>query len=308
MQANAIGWAATLTIAGLAVGDAACAESTSVPADSARAYGPAVVGNDGTVEVWRLPALAKEDTFGVKLRYELREITIEGDRVTLREILRRAQEGEKRRRHRVEDVQYTQNVRAVVIGSRTGDQRRRIFEERSRIYLRPPNQQVTVSLGNREYGDQDETENIDVEATHELYDALDFVQAPFYLEDIDAYRYEIADRQVFPDRVVYAVAFEPRSEFAVEPSGTFWIDAAEFVVVHEEMEFKNNPAPLFIRSIDKLVREHRMIDGHLVPTRIQARVDLRMSWALGFKAVEVEATYTDFEFNVGLDDAIFDPQ
>jgi len=284
----------------------ATSEATPDTLDSP--YGPAAYGADGQVEIWRLPALAREDTFGVRLRYELREIEIQGERVTLREILQRAQEGERARRESVEDLTYTQQVRVSALGGRFGDDdRTRIFEEIERVYFKQPDRHLRVHLAEREYGDQEEEEKIEVRARVrvDVGDALDFAQAPFYLEDIDSYRYTIHDRQIFPDRVVYAVRFEPRSDFDVEPTGIFWIDAADFVVVHEEMGFEKNPAPLFLKSLDNIVRERRRVDGHWVVTRIQVMCEFRLTMLLGVKQVEAEITFSNFEFNTGLDDAIF---
>ncbi|HWN80560.1 MAG TPA: hypothetical protein VNM87_00550, partial [Candidatus Udaeobacter sp.] len=161
--------------------------------------------------------------------------------------------------------------------------------------------------GERKYGDQDSTESITPRAQVgvDVDDALDFAQGPFYLEHIDDYRYEILDRRLYPDRIVYAVKFEPRSEFDTFPiAGTFWIDTAEFVVVHEEMKLDSNPAPLLLKSIDHIVRERRRVDGRWVITRLQVVADMRSALMIGFHRAEVEATYTDFAFNAGVPDSV----
>jgi hypothetical protein len=166
-----------------------------------------------------------------------------------------------------------------------------------------------VKLGERKYGDQDSTESI-VPRTQvgiEVDDALDFAQGPFYLEQIDDYRYEIIDRRLYPDRIIYAVEFEPRSDF--EPlsiAGTFWIDTADFVVVHEEMKFNRNPAPLLLKSVDHIVRERRRVDGRWVITRLQVVAEMRSALMIGFGRVEVEANYDAFAFNAGLSDSLFE--
>jgi hypothetical protein len=271
-------------------------------------YAP-VPGPGGEVEIWRMPALASEDTFGVRLRYEAREIEVQGTRVSLREILEKAKAGERRRREAVADVSYTEDMRAAAIGARFGDpDRRRFFEQRSRIYFKHPHHELRIALAEREYGDQKEREETRRRArvSVEVNDALDFASAPFYLEDIDSYTYAIRERKIFPDRVLYAVAFHPRSEFDVLPSGTFWIDTAEYVVVHEELGFDRNPAPLLFKSLDHIVRERRRIDGHWVVTRLQLVVELRSALLIGFRRAELEVTYSDFAFNSGLNDAIFE--
>lgn len=299
----------------LAAGAAAAAAASS-SADSAHArpdsvaspYGPAGYDASGRVEIWRLPVLAREDTFGVHLRYALREIEIRAEILSLKEILHRAQEGERRRREAVRDLAYTRNTRVSVFGGRRpGAQQVRIFEERERIYFKRPDRRLEVHLADRKYGDQDQQEELKPRAqvAIEVRDALDFAQAPFYLEDIDAYRYRIEDREVFPDRVVYAVGFTPRSDFDIEPTGTFWIDAADFVVIYEEMRFEHNPAPLVVKSIDHIVREREQVDGHWVVTRLQGRAELRLSFLTGFRKIEFEARFSDFQFNTGLPDSIF---
>lgn len=280
--------------------------TTSIPLSREPIY-----GEDGEIEIWRLPALAEEDTFGIQVRYELRTIEIEARRLGLRDILRRAQDGERRRREAVQDLAYTEQARVTLIGGRTASSdRRRFLEQRSRIYWKRPDRELRVELARREYGDQDERDEplLNTRVSVRAHDALDFAQAPFYLEDLDSYRYEIRDRRLFPDRVVYEVAFEPRSDFDVLPHGTFWIDAADFVVVHEEMAFKRNPAPLFLKSVDRIVRERRRIGEHWVVTRLQAVAEMRLSFAFGFRTAEIELVYSDFAFNTGLDDSMFEGQ
>jgi hypothetical protein len=270
-------------------------------------YGPAVTDEQGKVEVWRLPALAKEDTFGVRLRYELREVEIEAERLDLKEIIRLAQQGEQRRRESVEDLTYTEQARVSVLGGRWKSDKVRVFEERARVYYKRPDKQMRIQIAEREYGDQDEKEEakMDKSVQVEVHDALDFAQAPFYLDDIEAYRYEIHDRQIFPDRAIYAVKFEPRSDFDVAPTGVFWLDAADFVVIHEEMWFERNPAPLFLKSVDSIVRERQQVDGHWVVSRMQAKAEIRGALVWGFKKVEFEMFFTEFDFNSGLPDSIF---
>jgi hypothetical protein len=290
----------------VAIGTAA---DEPAPADSVRSpYGPVVTDERGKVEVWRLPALAKEDTFGVRLRYELREIEIEAERLSIKEILRLAQEGERRRRESIRDLSYTEDLRAWALGGRWGnDDKTRIFEQRSRVYIKPPDRELHVKLAEREYGDQDREEDATPEARVSvgMNDLLDLAEAPWYLQDIDSYRYKIHDRQIFPDRALYAIAFEPHSAFDMEPTGIFWIDAGEFVVVHEEVWFERNPAPLFLKSIDNIVRERHKLDGHWMVTRFQAAVELRGAVLFGFKKAEFEMVLSDFAFNTGLPDSLF---
>ncbi|MGD8394105.1 MAG: hypothetical protein PVF43_01385 [Candidatus Eiseniibacteriota bacterium] len=270
-------------------------------------YGPAGYDASGEVEIWRMPALAREDTFGVRLRYEYRTIEIEADRLSLREILERAREGERRRREAVDDASYTENVRVSAIGSRIGRERNRIFEERTRVYYKAPDRHLRIRIAERAYGDQDEEEETESRSSVRVSvdDILDLASAPFYLENIDSYRYAIRDRQVFPDRVVYAVDFEPRSEFDVEPSGTFWIDAAEFVIIHEEMRFERNPAPLILKSLGNFTRERRRVDGRWMVTRAYAEAELRGTLLHGIRKIEFELRLSDFAFNTGLPDSLF---
>jgi hypothetical protein len=303
-RAVALGLTAALCVSLLSLLPALAGEPS--PTDEPRTP---IYGEDGEIEIWRLPALAVEDTFGVRLRYELRTVEIQAKRLTLRDILKRAQDGEQRRREAVEDLTYTEQGRIALIGGRVRfSDRRRFLEERSRVYWKRPDRNLRVQLARREYGDQDESDEAEVKARVEIHahDALDFAQAPFYLEDLDSYRYAIRDRRLFPDRVVYEVAFEPRSEFDVLPHGTFWLDAADFVVVHEEMSFKRNPVPLLLRSVDQIVRERRRIEGHWVVTRLQVVAEMRLTLILGFRRAEFELLFSDFAFNTGLDDSIFE--
>jgi hypothetical protein len=260
------------------------------------------------VEIWRVPALATEDTFGVLVKYEMRTIEVQAKRLSLRDILERAREGERRRREAVEDLAYTERIRVTLLGGRGGaSDRRRFFEHAARVYWKRPGKHLRVELGEREYGDQDVKEKLQArsEVQVEMFDVLDFAQGPFYLENLDEYRYELKDRRLFPDRVLYAVDFTPRSDFDPLPGGVFWIDTADFVIVHEDMEFERNPLPIFFESIDHIVRERKQIDGRWVVNRLQMVAEMRAAFIVGFDRVELEATFSDFAFNTQLPDSLF---
>ncbi len=260
------------------------------------------------VEIWRVPALATEDTFGVRVKYEMRTIEVQAKRLSLRDILERAREGERRRREAVEDLSYTERVRVTLLGGRGGaSDRRRFFEHAAQVYWKRPGKHLRVELGEREYGDQEVKETLEArsEVQMEMFDALDFAQGPFYLEELDNYRYELKDRRLFPDRVLYAVDFTPRSDFDPLPGGVFWIDTADFVIVHEDMEFERNPFPLFLKSIDHIVRERKRIDDRWVVNRLQMVAEMRAAFIVGFDRIEVEATFSDFAFNTQLPDSLF---
>jgi hypothetical protein len=277
--------------------------------DSARSGYTPIYGRDGEVEIWRVPTLAAEDTFGVRVKYETRTIEVQAKRLTLRDILERAREGERKRREAVTDLAYTERVRVTLLGGRTSKDKRRFFETAARVYWKPPDRNLRIDLGERQYGDQDLKESVAPEGQVqvEVSDALDFAQGPFYLEHIDDFRYSISDRRLFPDRIIYAVEFEPRSDFdPLSIAGTFWIDTADFVVVHEEMKFERNPVPLMLKSIDHIVRERQRVDGRWVITRLQLVADMRSALVIGFGRAEIEARYSDFAFNTGLSDSVFE--
>ena len=260
------------------------------------------------VEIWRVPALATEDTFGVRVKYEMRTIEVQAKRLSLRDILERAREGERRRREAVQDLSYTERVRVTVLGGRGGaSDRRRFFESAARVYWKRPDKQLRVDLGERKYGDQESKEKLEArsEVQVEMHDVLDFAQGPFYLENLDEYHYELKDRRLFPDRVLYAVDFTPRSDFEPLPDGVFWIDTADFVVVHEDMEFERNPVPLLLKSIDHIVRERKQVDGRWVVTRLQLMAEMRAAFIVGFDRAEFEVSFSDFAFNTQLSDSLF---
>jgi len=311
---RALLWAVLLWAALLVARPGATAAGEPLPAALSPAdsllLAPGPVDSLGRpVEIWRVPALAAEDTFGVRVSYATRTIEVDGKRLTLRDILERARAGERRRREAIQDVTYTEQLRIALIGSRGGDpDRRRIHEVRNRVYFKRPARELRIELAERHYGDQEESEKTALRASVsvDVRDALDFATGPFYLEDIDSYRYEIRDRRLFPDRVLYAVDFAPRSDFDPLPAGTFWIDTAEFVVVHEEMRFARNPLPLVLESVDQIVRERRRVDERWVVIRVQVKAAMRSALVFGFKTAEMEAEFSDFSFDQGLDDALFD--
>jgi hypothetical protein len=248
------------------------------PADTSAASGAA-----DSVYIPRY-IFAVEDTLDLPPFFEMREQEVVGERLTIGEIVERCIQGEEKRRARIARHSFTQIVKSIMHVGGYGENARKllIVEDVQRVEFIQPDSNRTVLLKHDEYAmekghrvpwdREKERSRVDIRYS-------DLNDLPFYLEEKEAYRFQIVSRRLMEDRVLYEVKLEPRSEFAIAPSGRIWVDTAGFQILREEFDFGDKvPMPLFVKSIGPFIRERERIGDVWVWKRFLVRVDLRIGW------------------------------
>ncbi len=280
-------------------------------------------GGEGRAKIYRsyrgLRTYAAEDTIPLLYVYG-DEVEVEAQRMSLDEILATCIEAERNKYASVEDIQFTTTEKAVLYyGSEpTPETRHDVVEEVSRVYAKQPDRLQTVRLDSREFtvepGDdgrmtrkpkdekKDDGPTVQVRATRE-----DLSDLPLFFEDMSEYVFDIVDRRDLETRVLYRISFTPRSEFEPLPAGEFWIDTADFQIVHADLTWEDNvPFPILLKGIDHFSIEKKRVGDVWVYDRISGRIRIRKIPFVDVPQVlEVVVTFSDYVLNQGLSDDVF---
>ena len=252
------------------------------------------------------PTLAIEDT----MRTEVPEVLVRAPRVTLDEILDRVARGEARRESLMVDQRYMATLRVVahVAGRRQPEV---LIESVSQIYKKRPDMARAVLLRHYEKPDpkrkpDDEDDEDDVDADFGPGMGEEIVNFAFQPSARRSYRYRIVGRELLGDHLIYRIAFEPRSALAVyEPSGEVWVDTRDFVIVRQEIRFKESPVPLFLKGIRRMTVERTKVGDHWVLSRLLARIEATVPLPKLGRAFDFGMQFTDYAINQGLPDSLF---
>jgi len=249
-----------------------------------------------------------EDTLDLTDELKIDPLEIRADRLRIAEIVRRCIEREEEQQKQIETHVYTQYIKTVlhVGGYAEEADKLLVLEEVDRVRTKKPDTAEVVPLRHDRYilenGERKEWDEEDEDVAMAVhYD--DFDKLPFYLEGRDDYDFDILDRTVVGDRVVYKVHLEPKSDFEIAPSGTIWVDTSRFQFLREEFDFGDRvPLPMIVKSIGPVIRERERVGDLWVWKRLLLRADLRMGWlrVLSDKipdTVEFVLLFTDHEVN-----------
>jgi hypothetical protein len=262
------------------------------------------------------------------------EIVVEASRLSLDEILEHCIEAEKNKYRDLDDIAFTATEKVVVHYGKVGDEahRRDVFEEVSRCYHKRPDLSRNVSLGRRETSTEDGKPREDETGGHEdegdnasegdekgegneiaisVGSGTDaFTDLPFFFEDLSRYRFDILDRKDLEARVLYHIAFEPRSDFLQLPSGRFWVDTADFQIFHASLKWTDNlPVPILLKGLDYVAIEKKRVGDHWVYDRVSGRVKLRKIPLVKLPSeVEFSVVYDEYALNEGIPPGVFDEE
>lgn len=246
--------------------------------------------------------LAVEDT----MHTEVPEVLVKAPRVTLAEILDRVAAGEERRDSLVNDQSYLLTIRMV--GHADDGKTPKLIEETVvRVYQRRPNQRRAVELRHwRAKPPKKSQPRADVSVDTDDDMSEDIANFAFQPSARRNFKYRISGRQFFGDHVVYRIAFEPKSALDVyEPSGEVWVDTRDFVIIRQEISFRQSPVPMFLRGIDRMVVERQQVEGHWVLSRVLARIRLTIPFPQYGTSIDFALQFTDYTLNSGLADSLF---
>jgi outer membrane lipoprotein-sorting protein len=248
------------------------------------------------------PAVAVEDTMHTKVP----EVLVRAPRVTLDEILDRVARGEARRDSLLRDLSFTATMR--VVRNTAGKGTPELFAESvSKVYKKKPNGVRTIALRKYEkYPDKGGENDDTVDSDFSPGMGEEIVNFAFRPENRRNYRFSIEDRKLLGDHLLYTLHFEPRSALAVyEPSGRVWVDTKEFVILRQELEFKQSPVPLFLKSIRHMVVERTHAGEFWVMSRLLMRIELTIPVPRFGRSFDFAMAFSDYTVNTDLPDSLF---
>ena len=247
------------------------------------------------------PTLAKEDT----MHTDVSEVLVRAPRVTLEEILDRVARGEARRDSLIRDQSFTATLR--VMRDTEGKKGPILFAESvSKVYKKKPDMLRTIQL--RKYEEHPEkndgSENMDESFSPGMGEEI--VNFAFRPANRKNFRFSIEDRKLLGDHLIYTLAFEPRSVLAVfEPSGRVWVDTKDFVIVRQEIEFRQSPVPLFLKDIKHMVVERERAGEFWVLSRVLIRMELTIPIPKFGRSFDFAMAMSDYTMNSDLPDSLF---
>jgi hypothetical protein len=258
----------------------------------------------------RVLTLAKEDTLDLTGIADIGTVEVQANRLSIGEIVQLCIDREEDLARRIESHRYTQLVKSVfhVGGYGPAAKKLLVLEEVDRVSFRRSGIDRTTALhvdryvlekGERKPWDEKDDEGGDgIEIRFE-----DLGDLPFYLEERGAYDFRIIGRHYVEGRLIYQVRLRPRSDFAIAPEGTIWVDTSNFQILREEFFFGDRvPLPMIVRSIGPFVRERERIGDLWVWKRMLIRVDIRTGLLRLLdkdvpETVEFVVSFTDHELN-----------
>lgn len=248
------------------------------------------------------PVVAVEDT----MHAEVSPVLVSAPRVTLDEILDRVARGEAHRESLLTDESYLMTLR--VVGHAGSEQKSQLLEESvSQVWKRRPNRSRVVELRHW-YLHPPKKEKarvgISVETSDDMSEEIvNFAFRPSARAD---FRFRIEGRELLGDHLIYRIAFAPRSPLALDlPGGTVWVDTRDFVIVRQELSFRQSPVPLFLRGIKRVVIERERVGDLWMLSRLLARIDSTLPLPRLGRSFDLGVQFTQYALNTGLPDSIF---
>lgn len=238
---------------------------------------------------------------------DLSEVLVRAPRVTLDEILDRVARGEARRDSLLKDQSFTATLRVMrnTVGNKTPTL---FFESVSRVYKKKPDRMRAIELRKFEAEPDKKSDDGDdaVDADFSPNMGEDIVNFAFQPANRRNFKFTIEDRRLLGDHLLYTLRFEPRSALAVyEPSGRVWVDTKDYVIVRQELDFRQSPVPLFLKGIRRLVVERTQANGFWVMSRMMVRIELTVPLPKFGRAFDFAMAMSDYTVNSGLPDSMF---
>lgn len=234
--------------------------------------------------------------------YRMATVEIEGERLTLAELIERAARQVDEANELDIPHRYTRHIRVVLLGASRDPARRKktVVESVSRIEVGPGRSRRDIRIW-----DQVETfmgdSLVKVETDRKAVEAYDaqfegYRNLPFAVRG-GLFRYEILERRPLGDRALLRIAYEPTARFSSLPSGEAWLDTRSFVVLRQTGSITQNvPMPMFIDQIEAFRLGRRRYGPLWLEDDFYLKVRLRMAMLGIPEIVEMRIRFHDVEF------------
>ncbi len=210
-------------------------------------------------------------------------IRVAAPRLRVSEVVRRVSETMRRQELSLESYVVTQINKATLYqdkNDRTPDADRDEVIQARRI-SRDASQEVrSVRLYSRrrEYRDGEMKEEKLEEETEQEWQqemAEETMAMPFDLLSEGRYRYEILERTLIGDHLVFRIGFEPTNRFETALEGEVWIDYSDFTIRRMEGRLAGpSPLPIFINSVPRFMMRMAKLGDRWFPEEFQVEIEL----------------------------------
>ena len=290
---------------------AADAEAVAFPDTTAIAAGAGTEDDPWLIDIDALLAegfaviVAPDTTFAVA-DAEADTIRIAAPRLRVSDVVRRVSETMDDMSRNMGEQTFTM-LQRVDFWTRRGDaekEKRTELTEAWRIHVDEVGEQRSSRLFQREREwkagelDKDET---DTEITREWQEevAQEMMDMPFSLLAANAYRYEIKERTLIGEHLVFRIGFTPKSAFEPGLEGDVWIDYSDFVIRRMSGRLVGPmPVPLIMKGVPRFAFTLKQVEGNWVTEAIQATILLNSV---------LPGIPEEIELSVSLDDFVFGP-
>jgi hypothetical protein len=246
---------------------------------------PYLLDLDELLKAGNAVIITPEDTV-VMSETRVDTIRVTAPRLRVSEVVRRIGETMRQRELALESYVSTQVDRVVMYDSdddRSETADRNVYVTARRISRDPRGEMRNVRLYSREeeYRDgelkKSETE-ADIEQEWQEEIAENTMAMPFDLLTSGRFKYEIKERTLIGENLVFRIAFEPANVFETSMAGEVWIDYSDFVIRRMEGRIVGpSPMPLLVKAIPRFVLRFKQYGDYWTIGEFQGEIDLNGS-------------------------------
>ena len=282
---------------------AAAAAAQDAPAGSGTEDDPWLIDVDELLAEGYAVIVAP-DTTVVMSRTMADTIRVSAPRVRVSEIVRRVAETMEDLDRNAGPVTFS-TLMKVDIWDHRGDAEKEKHTEIVEVWRQrsdPEGEELMTRLHQRERewkaGElvKDET---DAEVTREWQEEVadEMMAMPFSLLTANAYRYEIKERTLIGDHLVFRIGFSPRSPFEPGLEGDVWIDYSDFVIRRMSGRLVGPmPVPMIMKGVPRFTFTLRRIDERWVAEGLRAEILLNGALPGVPEQVELSMSFDDYAF------------
>ncbi|MCP4143711.1 MAG: hypothetical protein GY752_00345 [bacterium] len=210
--------------------------------------------------------------------------------------------GQQMRKDRIQRgaMTYTENEKFTLEDGNKTD----CYESIKRVHTDTDYQSSTISLRSRhrKWEDGTLTEDETEENIEEfLPDNVVSVgmDMPFSLTEGGSYRYEIIDRILIGNNLVYKLGFESKSKFKPQIKGVVWIDFSDFAIRRMEGSMSGIMPVSIMKNVPHFLLINQKVDGHWVISEMTFEVEFHSSLPLIPDKAKMKMKFSDYEFEHG---------